>query len=133
MKPATTLRTLNIVNKVEGIAARLQVNIAYDVAPGATYHDARQFEIDLENEIQAAIYKLGHKTPANLAFNDIRFIPLNEALELTLHPTPKAFHHWRERHNSRYPKAQIITRPGLVELNSLKRALEATTSKEEAA
>lgn len=127
------LRTLNIINDIPNIATRLQINIAYDSASGLTLHDAKEFERTLESEIQALLYRFAHKTTTDVPFDLIRFIPLEVAMELTQHPTPKAFQHWRARHHSRYPHAPIIIRNNLVELNSLQRALEATAHGKDAA
>ncbi len=127
------LRTLNVVNEIPQVASSLQVHIAYHTAPGVTLQDARRLERSLEADIQAAIYRLGHQEPADAPFEEIRFIPIQQVLAMLAMPSKKAFANWRDRHNAAHPEAPVITRPELVELNSLKAALKATANGKNAA
>lgn len=120
-----TLRTLNVIKEVPGIAGELQVNIAYDHAPGLTYLQAKEFEYALQMKIQAALDELSQRPVARNYPNHTgpRFIPIHEAMEITGHHTAKAFKQWRYRHQAAHPHSRIIYRAGAYEVQSVLRAV----------
>lgn len=131
----SSLRTMNVQKEMPGVTDNLLVNIAYNHRPGLTYTEAKEFEYELQMRLQALLADMAQRrNPATPpADSDIRFIPMPEALEVTQHPNRKAFYHWRTRYNSRHKGDPIILRSGLVDYNSLIRALTAQTADEVAA
>lgn len=129
--PRTVCRTINVVREVEGIAEDVQVNIAYDPAPGVTLIAAREFEYALEMKIQQILEDMGNRPFAHEAIDHSspRFIPINEAMQIANRPTKKAFFQWRWRHNALHPNAKIILLNESVEIKSLHRAVEAYSGK----
>lgn len=125
--PRAVCRTINVIREVDGIAAEVHVNIAYDPAPGVTFTAAREFEYALEMKIQQILEDMGNRPFAreNIDHSSPRFIPINEAMQIANRPTKKSFFQWRWRHNARYPDAKIILLNEAVEINSLHRAVKA--------
>ena len=124
----STLRTLNVLRDIPGIADRLQINIAYDHAPELTYAEAREFEANLEQRIGALLneYLVSNVVNAFAApgLADQEYVSVDEAVRITCRPSRKAFYHWRSRHNSRHPQHKIVMVNQCVELHSLRAALD---------
>lgn len=120
------IRTLNVIRTIPGIANNVHINVAYSPEPGRSLTDCKAFEERLEHEINAVIYSwIDRRNPYG-----IEFIPEADACKITSHPTAKAFQRWRERHNLKHPQAPILRRNGLIELNSLRRAIHMSGNRE---
>ncbi len=53
----------------------------------------------------------------------VKFIPISNAIEISGHPTNRAFDRWCRRFNADHPAQPVIRRHNAVEVGSLERAL----------